>query len=127
MPGTLRRWTSNQGSGGGLACLRRVDQDRKPRSEDDGNTSARSAPCNFSSASSVREIVHANPFQRFLVSRPLVQALDPCVEVGILRTLAERAGHFADEAHLDVSAGQSVSHQELPALQSAVDVTEMIG
>ena len=44
-----------------------------------------------------------------------------------MRALAERAGDLAYEAHLDVSAGQGVSHNELPALQSAVDVPEVIG
>src|ERR1039458_7688531 len=86
-----------------------------------------SAPCNSSSSPSVREVVRAAAFQRFLVSRPLVQAPGPCVEVGILRALAERARHLAHEAHLDVSTCKPVSHQELPTLQSAIDISEVIG
>src|SRR5580704_12798354 len=75
---------------------------------------------------SVREVVGTALFNRFLVGRALVQPLGPCVQIRILRPLAKCSRHLTDKTHLDIGAAQCISHEELPTLQSAVDVREVI-
>src|SRR5580704_19669016 len=75
---------------------------------------------------SVREVVGTALFNRFLVGRSLVQSLGPCVQIRILRALAKCSRHLTDKAHLDIGAAQCVSNKELPTLQGAIDVREMI-
>ena len=74
-----------------------------------------------------REGVGAASLESFLVRGPLVQSRHPLIEIGVCGSFAECAGHLADEAHLYISAGQTISDQELPAFQRAIDVAEVIG
>src|SRR5271156_1971972 len=67
---------------------------------------------------SVREVVGSSLFNRFLIGGPIVQPLGPCVEVRILRALAERSRHLADKAHLNIGAARSEEHTS--ELQSPV-------
>src|SRR5260370_11684948 len=78
-------------------------------------------------ATSARQAVGAAALQRRLVGRSLVQALGPGVEVGMRGTLAEGAGELADEAHLDVGAGELVAEEIAAARERAVDIAQVIG
>src|SRR5260370_36544023 len=78
-------------------------------------------------ATLARQAVGAAALQRRVVGGPLVQALGPGVEVGMRGALAEGAGELADEAHLDVGAGELVAEEIAAARERAVDIAQVIG
>src|SRR5260370_14123302 len=78
-------------------------------------------------ATLARQAVGAAALQRRLVARPLVQPLGPGVEVGMRGALAEGAGELADEAHLDVGAGELVAEELAAARKRALAVAQVLG
>src|SRR5260221_2350383 len=78
-------------------------------------------------ATLARQAVGAAALQRRLVGRALVQPLGPGVEIGMRGALAEGFGELADEAHLDVGAGELVAEEIGSARERAVDISQVVG
>src|SRR3984893_1982553 len=63
---------------------------------------------------------------RALKRRPSMHARQPRTQIRIGCKLVEYFCHLADKAHLDIGAAQRTADKELPALQCAIDIDEMI-
>src|SRR5260221_7029539 len=63
---------------------------------------------------------------RALKRRASMHARQPRTQIRIGCKLVEYFCHLADKAHLDIGAAQRTADKELPALQCAIDIAEMI-
>src|SRR2546421_12320031 len=74
----------------------------------------------------LREPVGAALLDRALEGGARVHARQPAAEIGIGCELVEHFRHFADEAHLDIGAGERLPDEKFPALERAIDIAEMV-